>query len=266
MPQEASQEASHERPERPKSLIFICFFDVFRFLAFSASRRSKTAPEAPKTAPRRPKRAPRGPPDGPRRPQDGPRGAQDGPRGPQDGPKRGPRAAQDGLRRPQDSPRGAQDGPRSAQDGSRGPQDGPKRGPRAGPRTKNSSFFPPESPRRPQEAPKRPQEAAKRPPSGPKRPPRGPNEAPKLPPRAFRTASQRLPRGQPRLHIFLRRTSSPSSNQAPNRQLLPCPCHSHQSSPPAFQGRGSRQYQVLVASPHWRPWKKRGLRSLFIVP
>ena len=115
---------------------------------------------------------------------------------------------------------------------------------RAGPRTKNSSFFPQESPRRPQEAPKRPQEAAKRPPSGPKRPPRGPNEAPKLPPRGFRTASQRLPRGQPRLHIFLRRTSSPSSNQAPNRQLLHCPCHSHQSSPPAFQGRGSWQYQV----------------------
>ena len=50
------QETSREGPERPKSSIFIGFYDVFGLLAFSSFRRSKTAQEPPKTAPRRPKR------------------------------------------------------------------------------------------------------------------------------------------------------------------------------------------------------------------
>ena len=83
------QEASQESPERQKSMLFHWFLQVFWVLAILASRRFKTAQEAPKIAPRRPKRRPRRPPNSPRGPQDSPRGLQDGRRGPQDGSKRG---------------------------------------------------------------------------------------------------------------------------------------------------------------------------------
>ena len=47
------QDSSQEGPKRPKSLIYFRFLEVFGFLAFSSSRRSKTAQEPPKTTPRR---------------------------------------------------------------------------------------------------------------------------------------------------------------------------------------------------------------------
>ena len=138
----AFQEASEEGPNTPKPLIFICFFDVFCVLAFSASGRSKTAQEAPKTAPRRPTKLPR-------RPRNGPRGP---PRRPKCRPRRTKR-----------------------------PQDGPKRGSRGIPRTEKSSPPPQKPPRRSQRGPKRPPRRPKRRPRGPKEAPRGPKTAPKRP-------------------------------------------------------------------------------------
>ena len=141
---------------------------IFGVLAFSASRRSKTAQEprraqepknqepraqeAPKTAPRRPKRAPR-----PKTAQEASKTAQEAPKtaprgGPDGGPERRFRAL--GLK-PQASS--------SPQDAPRGPQEAPK-----------------EAPTRPQEAPHTPQD-------GPKRPPRG-----------FQSAAMRPPRDLPR--------------------------------------------------------------------
>ena len=94
--------ASPEGPTTQKSLLFQWFLKVFGVLAFSASRRSETAQEAPR---RPPKTAPTGKinwffdcfwrffgfsafrlPETPRRPKGPPKSPQDGPRGPQDGP------------------------------------------------------------------------------------------------------------------------------------------------------------------------------------
>ena len=111
------QKALQESPKGKKSSVFFWFLKVFWVFAFSASRRSKTAQDAPKIAPRRPQRPPRERPDGPRRPQDSPRGLQDG---------------------------------------FRKPQERPKRAPRGGAGTGISSSPPKEPPRRPQEAPRRP--------------------------------------------------------------------------------------------------------------
>ena len=63
----ALQEDPQEGPNKPKSLIFIVFFNVFHVIAFSSFRRSKTAP-----GPQRP------PQDAPRGPQEGPKTAQEG--------------------------------------------------------------------------------------------------------------------------------------------------------------------------------------------
>eukprot|EP00959_Pyramimonas_sp_CCMP1952_P315037 6594009-Pyramimonas_sp.AAC.1 len=55
------QHASKEGPKRQTSLTCPRCLKDLGVLAFSASRRCKTAQMAPKTTPKRPKRPPRGP-------------------------------------------------------------------------------------------------------------------------------------------------------------------------------------------------------------
>ena len=131
-------------PREAKLIDPLSFLKDLGVLTCSASRRSKTAQEAPIIVPGRPKRLQRGP-------RDGPIGFQDVPRWPQDDPKREPRR---GTRRDISSPR---------------PQEEPRR--------------PQEAPKRPHEAPKRPSRGPKRTPRGlqrgpqrtSKRAPNGPN-------------------------------------------------------------------------------------------
>ena len=54
-PQESSKWSPQEGSKKHKSLIYHWFLKDSSLLAFSASRRSKTAQEPPKSAPRRPK-------------------------------------------------------------------------------------------------------------------------------------------------------------------------------------------------------------------
>ena len=93
-----SQEASRERSKRPKSLMFICFFEVFGLLAFSEVRRSKTAQRLPK------------------RLQDGPRGPGESRKMAQESLKTTPEPPMKVANGPEKAPRRAQDAPRAFQD------------------------------------------------------------------------------------------------------------------------------------------------------
>ena len=133
-------EASQESPKRPKSSIFICFFDVLCLVAFSAFRRSKTAPDAPKTAPRRPQGAGRELHVGPTRPQDGPRAAQEGSKWLQEGPKEAQEREYELTNRdlrPKRPPGGSKRPPRGPQKTPKKPCGGPKRLPKKAPRGKH---------------------------------------------------------------------------------------------------------------------------------
>ena len=113
-------------PKKPKSLIFIVFFSVFRVLAFSGCRHSKTAQEASNIAPR-------GPQEAPKTAQEGPTTAQEAPKTAQESFKTAPREAQEGEHRPtirafrpkrpprgpKTPPRGLKSAPRDSQDALR---------------------------------------------------------------------------------------------------------------------------------------------------
>ena len=130
-PQEAPRalrDDFQEGPKKPKSLIFIVFFSVFRVLAFSGCRHSKTAQEASNIAPRGPQEAPRALredlQEGPKRPKPlffnvfsvffaFPRfRASDTPRLP----KKPPTSLQEGPRGPQQASKTAQEGAKTAQE------------------------------------------------------------------------------------------------------------------------------------------------------
>ena len=96
---ERSLQDAQDGPKMQNSLIFHRRLKDLRVVAFSVSRRSQSAQEAPKIARRRPRRPKRGCRDGACGPQDGPRSFQDGPRALPEAPRH-PRWPQDGPQTP----------------------------------------------------------------------------------------------------------------------------------------------------------------------
>ena len=130
------EEASQGSPKRQTSYMFFKFLKDFGVVAFSVSRRFKTAQEASKIDPRRHKKPPKEPHSGsPKTAQEAPKTA---PRGGPDGglertfralgPERPPGSAKKTPRGPQDAPRKPQEAPKKP---PRGTKTAPQRPPRA---------------------------------------------------------------------------------------------------------------------------------------